>query len=157
MDSLIIGIDPGKSGGIAFLIDVGNAYAVPMPPSYRDILTIIEDWPAPQNVQALIEAVTPFPTFGASANFRLGESFGSLKMALAALEIPFTTVPPIRWQKSFRLPTKSQAGSQTKKKNAHKARAQELFPKLNVTLATCDALLIAEYGRANGLGGHNGS
>ena len=33
------------------------------------------------------------------------------------------------------------------KKNALKANAQRMFPKLNPTLETSDALLIAEYGR----------
>ena len=39
--------------------------------------------------------------------------------------------------------------SKTEWKNKLKAKAQQLFPGEKVTLATCDSLLIAEYGRKN--------
>ena len=44
------------------------------------------------------------------------------------------------------------SGSKTEWKNKLKAKAQQLFPvwSKRITLATADALLIAEYGRENG-------
>ena len=59
----------------------------------------------------------------------------------------YRRVSPGVWQREFNLPTIKAAGSSTKKKNEHKARAQELFPQFNMTHAIADALLIAEWGR----------
>jgi hypothetical protein len=61
-------------------------------------------------------------------------------MGLTAAGIPFERISPQAWQKSLGCMTGGD-------KNISKRRAQELFPTMNVTHATADALLIAEYGR----------
>jgi hypothetical protein len=146
----IIGIDPGASGGIVAIRDDG-VLAWPMPETERDILDVlrtvavdIQGRPA----RAVIEAVNPQPKNGAQGNFTFGRSYGGLRMALVAAGIPFESVSPVKWQRSFGLPTEKAAGSRTAKKNAHKARAQERFPTVKVTHAVADALLIAEWGRS---------
>jgi hypothetical protein len=53
-------------------------------------------------------------------------------------------VRPQKWQGYLSL-GKSE-GDKTKWKNKLKQRAQSLFPSLDVTLATADALLLLEYG-----------
>ena len=73
---------------------------------------------------------------------------GHLDMALLALGIPTNTVTPNKWEKSYQIGLSTGLGK-TEWKNRLKAKAQQLFPQLGkrVTLATCDALLLAEYGR----------
>lgn len=138
-----IGIDPGKSGGIAWIDTFDGVTAVKMPDTERDILDLIVSCTLVPAV-ALIEDVHSFPTDAAKTTFTFGTSYGQLRMALIACCIRFETVAPTVWQKSLKLINK-RGLSKTQKKNEHKARAQELFPDLVVTHHIADALLIAEY------------
>lgn len=142
----ILGIDPGKSGGIAWLDG-----AQKMPATERDLWNLFHYGGFGQHF-AYIEKVHAMPGdgerhTGGSRAFNFGMNYGMLRMALIAASIPFETVTPAKWQREFKLPTLKQAGTPVKKKNAHKARAQELFPSLTITHAVADALLIAEFGR----------
>jgi len=144
----VIGIDPGKSGGIA-AVGWEKPVAYPMPATERDILDLLaslRELDAPGHPTAIIERVASMPKQGVVSTFTFGQNYGSLRMALIAVGIPFDTVAPGTWQRPFNLPTLKSAGSGTMKKNAHKARAQELFPGVKITHAVADALLIAEYG-----------
>lgn len=89
-----------------------------------------------------------------SAMFKFGMSYGGLRMALyAAGIVDFEAVAPRTWQKALgiaSLPRKGYATAsahRTAWKNQLKQKAQELFPHLEVTLKTADALLIAAYCR----------
>jgi len=148
----IIGIDPGISGGIAVIYDGGEATAFAMPDTDTGVLDILRDvtrtvgWTVGWCV-VYIEKVNPQPKNGARGNFTFGRSVGALRMAVAACGIPMHDVTPQRWQASFGLPSATKAGSNTAKKNAHKRKAQEMFPGIRMTHAIADALLIAEWGR----------
>lgn len=142
----ILGIDPGASGGIALLKDDG-AQAWKMPATERDTWALICPEPETWIDVAYIEQVHSMPKQGVASTFKFGQNYGLLRGLLIAASIRFEAVPPRTWQGVFSLPSLKAAGSLTKKKNAHKARAQELFPDLKVTHANADALLIAEYGR----------
>jgi hypothetical protein len=89
--------------------------------------------------------------------FNFGWNYGSLRMAMIASGLPFEDVPPQVWQKALKIPSRKKEGRQYKEtkaafKNRLKAKAQQLFPRVYITLATCDALLIAEYCRRKFLG-----
>ena len=128
------------------------------------------------NVFAVIEKVGGYAGDRASggngpAMFKFGMSYGGLRMALVAAGIPFDEVTPQTWQKGLgiapRRPHTKTREVQIKKgknkgkwrteryggetdtefKNRLKAKAQQLFPTVKVTLAVADALLIAEYCR----------
>jgi len=149
-DTWVLGVDPGKSGGMAWVgCGVG---ARKMPDTERDVWEFFQRGAFGEHF-ALIEKVHAMPGQGVTSMFNFGVSYGQLRMALIAASIPFETVSPAKWQRSFGLPTLKDAGSGTAKKNAHKAKAQELFPSLRVTHAIADALLIAEYGRRTRAGG----
>jgi hypothetical protein len=80
--------------------------------------------------------------------FKFGMGYGALRMALTALEIKYEEVPPQKWQKELGIVTRNkERESHTQFKNRLKAKAQQLFPTMDVTLKTCDALLIAEFCR----------
>lgn len=143
---IAIGIDPGASGGIA-RVGPGESFATRMPGTEADIWEQFRGRDV-RCYHAFIEQVHAMPGQGVSSTFKFGASYGALRMALVAAGIPFEAVSPGKWQREFGLVfTKAMGLSPTEKKRRHKARAQELFPAIKVTLATCDALLIAEWGR----------
>lgn len=144
-DRLIIGIDPGAAGGIGiYSIDKGRLVAaVKMPETPTDLLAFLKLHSL--NSKCYLEKVGGIPGNGANAMFNFGRGYGHLEMALLACRIPTETVTPQKWQKEFQLGVR---GKMTKAewKNKLKAKAQQLFPQFNVTLAICDAMLIALYG-----------
>ena len=141
----IIGIDPGKNGGIAW-IGTRGAQTRKMPETLSDMWCLVcqindpvvggMDYPR----MAYIEQVHSSPQMGVKSAFTFGQGFGHIEMALMAAGISFERVSPQKWQKAMGCLTKGD-------KNVSKAKAQELFPGLKITHATADALLIAEYGR----------
>jgi hypothetical protein len=149
-----IGIDPGKSGGIAWH-DGEQMRVEKMPETLQDLWELINDmWNvSAKPCKACIEEVHVAPSFaksedgkenkirmGAKSAFTFGQGFGHLEMALTAAGIPFERIRPQAWQKAMQCLTKGD-------KNVSKRRAQELFPHLKITHATADATLICEYGR----------
>ncbi len=147
--NLYCGVDPGGSGGLAILDETGAVVDVtPMPDTERDVSDYFREF-APRIKMAAIESVHSFPGNGSSSMFKFGMSFGALRMALVAHNIPFEFVSPGSWQKPFGLieSGRKATDSNTEKKNKHKARCQELFPFQRVTHATADAVLIAEFCR----------
>lgn len=142
MSKLVMGIDPGQSGAVA-IRSIDNT----------DLTEVLEyDKMTPHDLAdrlntlsglikiAYIEAVGAMPKQGVSSTFKFGKNFGFYIGVLTALKIPFKYVLPIAWQKHHRCLSKGD-------KNVTKRKAQELFPRLTITHAIADGLLIAEYGR----------
>lgn len=144
---MIIGIDPGKQGGIAVLHN-NKLFVRKMPETPKEMLDTLKFFKdaSKNNLQVFMEKVQGLPGMGGSAMFNFGQGFGWLQMALLALEIKSETVTPQKWQKEFQLGTK---GSSTTAvwKNKLKARAEQLYPEKKIFLWGADAILIAEYGR----------
>ena len=146
--SLVCGVDPGNSGGIA-VISTQNVYpfveAHAAPDTERDVCDLFESYRS-AIVMCYIEAVHSFPGQGVASSFTFGQNYGTLRGLLIGLKIPFTSVSPMKWKKSMGL-TKGKDESNTDYKNRSKALAQQLWPSLRITHATSEALLLAEYGR----------
>lgn len=145
-----LGIDPGKSGGLAVVYSDGTAEAWKMPDTERDVLDLVrelaERWVDCEPTitvrhipQATIEVVHAMPGQGVTSMFTFGMGYGGVRMALLACGFSLREVSPARWQTAMGCRTKGD-------KNVSKAKAQELFPTLRITHATADALLIARYG-----------
>lgn len=140
---LHIGIDPGASGGIAFIPDSlpSKAWASKMPETLADLWDVLDGVGFDSTSHhACLEKVHSMPGQGVASSFKFGQGFGHLEMALTASRIPFTYVTPQKWQKELQCLTGGD-------KNVSKARAQQLFPHLKITHAIADSLLIAEYCR----------
>lgn len=146
MNLSFIGIDPGKSGGIAIVTSGKPAWACPMPETHKDIhdtLNALRCWSGRESICAL-EQVHAMPGQGVTSMFTFGMGYGALQMALTALAIPFQLVTPQRWQKELQCLTKGD-------KLVSLRKAQQLFPDANWgktkkhNLAIADALLIAEW------------
>jgi crossover junction endodeoxyribonuclease RuvC len=133
-----IGIDPGKSGGIAWIQD-GKACVEKMPDTLQDLWELLRDIAAEGRCKAYLEQIHSSPQMGVVSSFTFGNGFGHLEMALTAAGIPFERVRPQVWQKAMGCMTKGD-------KNVSKRKAQELFPQIKVNHYVADALLIASYG-----------
>jgi hypothetical protein len=150
MSKITIGIDPGKSGGIAWIDETGRACVEKMPDTLKDLWELIEKdilyatgnmhfGNSTRNCKAYLEQISSSPQMGVVSAFTFGNGYGHLEMALTAAGIPFERVRPQAWQKAMGCMSKGE-------KNVTKRKAQELFPQIKVTHATADALLIATYG-----------
>jgi len=149
---LHIGIDPGQSGGIAYVDsdDMPKAFAMKMPVTERDIWDALHSHDG-LDVRFFVEKVGPARgkdgrKQGVSSAFKFGQGYGFLRGCIIA--DGFDEVAPTKWQKEFGLVFPASMGlTPTDKKNRHKAKAQQLFPHLKITHAIADALLIAEWAR----------
>ena len=152
--TIYIGIDPGASGGIAW-IEGTEVQAVKMPSTEHDIFDALHEIVHPvkyrgahqPTVHASIEKVHAMPKQGVSSTFKFGVNYGLLRGMLVALRVPFEEPTPQRWIKRLEIPNKKKSETPTQWKNRLKGRAQQLFPQVKITLSTSDALLIAEYTR----------
>ena len=144
----VIGIDPGKGGGIAWSSSIGDRSA-PMPATLGDfrelIFNILIDqhfFTGESTVTCYIEELPKFVrAIPSSAVFVMARNYGQLEGALATMDVRIRHVKPQAWQKALGLGT-SKGGSRADWKNKLKAKAQHLFPEEDVTLKTADALLI---------------
>ena len=143
---LIIGVDPGASGAAAWYCN-GVHHAHPFKDLTEvEILEMFEG--VGRNSFAYLERVHSMPGQGVASTFKFGMNYGMLRMALIAASIGFETVTPTTWQRKLSCLSKGD-------KKVTRAKAQELFPEVNITgrgvkaptHAVADALLIAEYGR----------
>jgi hypothetical protein len=73
--------------------------------------------------------------------FNFGKGVGHLEAITYMQGLEMRQVMPQKWQKALSLGN-SNGMSKTEWKNKLKERAQQLYPKVTVTLATADALLI---------------
>ena len=142
---MILAIDPGASGGMAWTDSSGRIHCVPMPETEGDVVALIRSRSC-DNCAVYLEQVGGFiagnPAPG-STMFNFGEGFGIIKGAVQAFQMPLITVRPQTWQKALSLGTKKDYDKQWK--NHLKERAQQYFPDLHITLKTADALLILKY------------
>ena len=141
----IIAIDPGASGGIAWIDEDGIVHAEKIPATDSDLiarirsqswmcsLVVIEDVPKHCGI--------PRP---ASSTFVMAYNYGLICGAIMAFGKPLVRVRPQVWQAGIGSTKKTQG---TGWKRWLAGIAQERFPHLKVTQKTADALLILDYAR----------
>ena len=146
----ILGIDPGKTGGMALLNNDGELIDR-MPFDGLGIADIIKTMRGMPIKHAFIEQVASRPGQGVVSVFTFGRGFGEILGALAALEIPHTLVRPQAWAKVMHAGT-----SGTDPKARSLVAIARLFPGVDLRptprckkphAGLVDAVLIAEYGR----------
>lgn len=143
---LYLGLDPGKSGGIAAVAENGeHRYSCKMPGTLHDLLDPLKTLLESDACFAVLEKVGPARgrdgrRQGVSSAFVFGENYGALQGILAALTVAHELVSPQRWQTVMACRTGGD-------KNVSKAMAQRMFPHVKVTHAIADALILAEYAR----------
>lgn len=138
---LFIGVDPGKSGAIAFISRSEEPWAVKNTETLTDLRDAIDDAKRDGGEAfAVIETVASSPQMGVKSAFSFGQSFGQLESLLVCSGISFDRVRPQKWQQAIGCLTGGD-------KNVSKRKAQELFPNIKMTHAIADALLLAEYAK----------
>lgn len=143
---IIIGVDPGQSGGIAYLSGSSPEpiKVIKMPETLtdlRDFLRDIKQYNHPdREIIAYLEIVHSMPRQGVASSFKFGKNYGNVEAALIFSGFRLERVTPQKWQQAMSCLSRGD-------KNVTKRKAQELFPSVKITHATADALLIAEYGK----------
>ena len=161
---VIIAIDPGKNGGIAWRDTGGVFHCAKMPDTERDIADKIASLIPSQEVYdadlrmystqrahdpiCFIEKVG-FHRVGnsASSSVKFGTHVGFLRGVLTCFHIPFEEVAPQKWMKSLGALPKDVR----QRKNRIKEIAQQRYPSLGakITLHTADAIAILGWAEAN--------
>lgn len=141
---IYIGIDPGKDGAMAIILEAGGIEIVPFSPEgYRDALA---EFP-PMECRCCLERVGPMPKQGVTSMFKFGENFGFIQGLLTAHRISFELVTPQKWKREFQI---------TGEKNSSIAVCNRLFPDVSLRRTErcrkdddgmAEALLMAEYAR----------
>ena len=146
MDNRVfIGIDPGKTGGIAVIFN--DKYCVKQCPNtvaeMADELILLNDNDMAPDISkyAIIEQVHSFPGNSGRSMFTFGQGYGQWLGILSTLKIPYIQVTPHKWMKHYPAVPKNKKD----RKNHLKHLAQQRFPDVKITLATADAMLLANY------------
>ncbi|WP_421901278.1 hypothetical protein [Maridesulfovibrio sp.] len=143
----VIGIDPGKTGAMALLSAEGDLEIQ----DWVDAPTVsgkLLEWRSFYQITNVgLERVHSMPGQGVSSTFKLGENFGIWQGLLLAYGLPFETITPQTWMKSY---------SMVKKVRNDKPSltvARQLFPAAPLERkkdhGRADALLLAEHVRRN--------
>lgn len=139
MEKFVIGIDPGISGGAALLdSETGR---VEKTIKFKESEHDINEWFLQIDMaHAVIEKVHSMPKQGVKSVFTFGMQYGFCRAMLIAHSFPFQAVAPQTWMRAMGINNRGD-------KKINYARAQELFPYIQITHAIADACLLAEYAR----------
>ena len=147
---MIVGIDPGKAGGIAYIDPAGGATARPMPVAGKEI-----DGHELANAlrglvidTVIVEKAQAMPGQGVTSMFNYGAGFGKILGVLDTLGVAYRLVTPQQWKKVVLAGT-------PKDKAAAVAFCRRAYPGVSLTPGRkrtphdgmADALCMAEYGR----------
>ena len=141
-----IGIDPGKSGGIAIItnetVEIHNCPKTV--DSMAHLIGMCLTNVAAYRTKVFMEKVWAFPTDGKAGLFTFGENYGQWQGILASHELEPTLVTPKEWQSHFEI---EKGLKKNIRKKILKQIAMDKCPSTKkITLKTADALLIAIYG-----------
>ena len=128
--NVILGIDPGLNGALAFFdADTGALTLMDIPTLHAgtggkrvlddDSLARAIDERANTTSHAFVELVGSRPGEGAVGAFSFGQGYGVLRGILAANFVPRSYVRPAMWKKAMGVPAQ---------KDGARARASELLP-----------------------------
>ena len=152
---IIIGIDPGLSGALAFLEGKKVLKVIDMPimsdgkKNKKQLNSALlasfikENIKDHANISVVVEQVNAMPGQGVTSMFNFGQSFGILKGICSAMQLPMFFIRPAKWKKYFNL-----INSQ---KDASRTRAIEIFPYFSTQLSKkkdsnkADAILISSF------------
>lgn len=144
--TIIMGIDPGISGAVAFYFPVVCRIAVddvPVAGGEINVHELARQIRIHRPNMAVIERVGAMPGQGVTSSFNFGRSYGDVRGAIGALDVPMHFVTPQKWKKHFGL---------SADKEESRLRAIRLFPnaaesfKLKKHDGRAEAALIALYG-----------
>lgn len=158
---MILGVDPGNTGALAWLDDVGQPVSIqPMPvfklegKTHLNIGEVIKIFTAYKG-KIVLEQQQPFPGQGVVSVGTLMKGYGILLGVAGALNIPCVEVLPRLWKKEMFKGVKL-GRKKEQLKEASRRLCQQLWPAVGFKLdpeddemdhGLCEAALLAEYGR----------
>lgn len=160
MGMTIMGIDPGLSGGIAFLNE-GSLTVYPTPVvteqfvkngkkknrNLMDLEAVRDIMEKHKPERAVLEQVAARSGQGVTSMFRFGMNFGEYRAMMTALRIPFVQVTPQKWKTGYNLDADKDASLRV---------ARQIWPenaptdfRLKKQDGMAEAALIAKFGVDN--------
>ena len=144
---IYIGIDPGKKGALAYMMERPEGYITNVVPMDTALATLRMIARTGRPTRCCLEKVGPMPKQGVTSTFTFGEGYGWLKGAMDALGISYQEITPQKWKKEFGL-------------NSDKAKSievcRQLFPEADLRPSArsrvdndgmAEAVLMAEFAR----------
>jgi crossover junction endodeoxyribonuclease RuvC len=145
--SIIMGIDPGISGAVAFYFPMVPSRIsvddVPVAGGEINVNELARLIRIHRPTLAVMEKVSAMPGQGVVSMFNFGRSYGDVRGVIGAMDVPLHFVTPQKWKKHFGL---------TSDKEQCRLRAIRMFPnaaesfKLKKHDGRAEAALIALYG-----------
>lgn len=166
---IILGIDPGLTGGIAMLGHRGEfVHVADLPTMQRQggsayvknqvnaaaLEELLREWLEDYDkneIHAFLETPIAFPNQHVGTTAACFLTAGLIEGVLSARHYPHTLVRPAEWKKAMGLAApKGQKPGETAAKQAARARAIRYYPEAPLALVKhhnrAEALLIAKYG-----------
>ena len=145
---IVIGIDPGKSGGLVVI--KGDEVSLHKCPKSTHAMSAIlrqakaDAWIDEHNIHIAIEKVWAFPTDARSSAFKFGVNYGMWLGILGSLNLPMMEVPPQTWMRSYDPLPKDKGERKKAIKDIAINMLRDMFNnEQRVTYAVSDAALIA--------------
>ena len=155
----IIGIDPGKNGGIAIYRYGYKVTTIKMPKDLNELKDMFRYYSENFTTIIFLEKLSIRPDDikvenNGKANmgkiFRVQTmmaNYERLKVLIELSGIPYAMVHPMTWQSKLGLRKHGVKEEKAKRKHRYRRSAIELYPGQKVTLWNADALLIMHFGR----------
>lgn len=154
----IIGVDPGKAGGIAIGLPDGTIRVAKMPVDMADLRDLLEYYTENYNAIVFLEKLSlrpddirmedGKPNLGKMYRMqKLIENYAQLKATIEVANVPYVLVHPLSWQSKLGLRIAGLKEEKTERKKRYAEYARQLYPYVKVTLWNADALLIMQFGR----------
>lgn len=147
---LVVGVDCGKNGGIAYYCTDSAQYGCfKMPETRKQVFTCINDLKTNYGrIKAIVERVHSMPKQGVASTFTFGKGVGEVLGVLTALGAEILEPTPQEWKKHVLKGT-------AKDKTAAIQVAENLYPEINLVPPGCrkpsdgcaDAVCLMHYGR----------
>jgi len=164
MSKFFVGVDPGATGAIAMMDEMGfiaGVWDYPGDPhALRTLLVHIQgdciypDTTIPKIELAVIEKVSAMPKQGVVSMFKFGQNYGIWQMAIASMGWPYELITPQRWRQVL-----DSSVPQKPSKDDLMIYARRRWPRFADEYLTrkkdhgrCEAVLIADFARLKFLG-----
>ena len=147
----IIGIDPGKSGGVA-IWNGGLNIIVKCPKTVEEMADLIRTSTNSEyidkNMEAIayLEQVHAMPHDGRSSLFKFGQNFGQWQGILAAYKVQTILVSPQKWMKYWKTKFNIEPSKDKQERKRVLKEIASRYTDKRVTLYNSDAILITLYG-----------
>ncbi len=144
---MILGVDPGQTGGLALLDRAGVIRCVEAMPVLRNAVPTVDVRAVGAvlrhaegcEVFAYVERAQSMPRQGVSSAFNYGVIFGSILTALADLGVGYELVQAAKWKRDLGL---------TSDKRQSLDRVRQMYPRLPLKAkddGLAEAILIARW------------